>query len=122
MRTIAGLLLLIAMAPSAHATLYVSPTSVNFYNVQVNSYQPPQTIMVQNGGQTATTLQISNTCFIDFTIENMCSLQLSPGQNCMIQVQFRPTNAGYQSCNIWIEEAQGGAYTVSVSGQGVAHP
>jgi hypothetical protein len=99
----------------------VNPLSVDFYNVHVNSFNPPQTIWVQNMGPDQALLSATNSCALEFSVTNMCMGYLSSGMSCNIQIQFRPNRPGMQSCGIWINDSMGGgSHYVSVMGQAVS--
>jgi hypothetical protein len=106
------------MSSTAFATINAFPTSVNFFNVGIGLFQS-QRVTVQNLNGPAEQVSVSNSCFGDFMVSNMCNLTLGPNDSCSIDIQFQPRRQGYQSCSIFISGLRGGGANVSVSGQGV---
>lgn len=111
-------LTLALMDSTAFATINAFPTSVSFFNVSVGMFQSRQ-VTVQNLNGPAEQVSVSNSCFGDFMVNNMCNLTLGPNASCSIDIQFQPRREGYQSCSIFISGLHGGGANVSVSGQGV---
>jgi len=116
MKTI--LMSLLLLSNSAQAALSAFPSFVNFYNVRLDGFGQSQTVSVQNTGRQEVRLSTSNTCYGDFQVNNWCSFSLPPGGSCSIEIRFAPRREGYQSCNIWISDNEGGSASINVSGQG----
>src|ERR1700733_6636466 len=104
MKTIYGLSLVAALGGSspAQAMLMVSPTSIDFGDVQVEQMSQ-QTIWVQNDGPEATNgLDVENLCGPDFGVMNTCGPTLQADESCEVAISFQPTSTGPQSCNLQI--------------------
>lgn len=104
---------------NAHADIFVSPSSIYFFQVEVNGYGDTRSASVRNSGREDVRVSVSNTCFGDFHVSDFCGLTMSPGQSCSIQVRFSPRRVGHQSCSIWIRDDSGGSQSLNVSGEGV---
>jgi hypothetical protein len=119
MRKFLSLTFFALILPAAHAELVVSPLSVEFNNQKINGFSTMQNVWVQNFGQQAANLTVSNECYGDFEVNSDCYVALQPDMSCTITVQFQPHRAGYQSCNIMITDSTGDFENVSVGGTGV---
>jgi len=98
----------------------VTPSSLSFGNVAINTLSTQQTVTITNTG--TGTVTISNiTVTGQFAQSQTCVGTLDPGLSCPIQVQFSPTSAGAQSGSLIITDtAPNSPETVTLSGTGVA--
>ena len=102
----------------------LSPTSLNFGNVQVGTTSAPQTITVTNSG--TGTLKISNVKFSSgssrmFKQSNNCTPPINPGGSCTITVTFLPTVTGTLSTTVTItDNAADSPQNAPVTGVGTA--
>lgn len=115
----------IALGPPA-PDIDVSPTSIDFGNVQVNSPSSPQTVTVSNVGNadlTVGTITITGTNANEFSIQNdYCSGQkIVAGGSATLEVVFTPTSEGAKSASLFIpsNDPDEPTVTVALSGTGV---
>jgi len=98
----------------------LSPTSLTFGPLPLNSTSAPQTITLTNNG--GASLSISSVVPSgDFTItDNTCVATILAGSNCTFGVTFTPTVAGNRSGTITVtDNASGSPQTVSLTGTGL---
>lgn len=120
MRLILGVFALLGSFSFANAsTLSVSPSSVNFFNVDVGGFGRSQTLYVRNQTDKDINVSVSDSCFGDFRVSNSC-FYLNRYGTCTIRVEFRPRRQGYQSCSITIrDQTTYSSEYISISGRGV---
>lgn len=118
MKKITLFFLLFAASP-VFADLTIFPTLINFYNVSLDGFGQTQYVTIRNSGTRDAQLTISHGCFGDFTVTNLCTLQLSPGMSCNLDVRFAPRREGSQSCYISVSEWGGLSQSINVYGTGV---
>ncbi len=107
-------------------TLTVSPTSLNFNKVALQSSSAPQLVTVTNPGSTAVVLNAVSIAgqqdYAEYSQTNNCAGSLAPGASCTVQVSFAPTHIG--AANLTVLEidfpAADGPLIVPFSGTGVA--
>jgi uncharacterized repeat protein (TIGR01451 family) len=105
----------------------LSPSSINFGNVEIGTTSGHQTLTITNTGDSGQLLTISGTSITgvnayDFAIaSNGCLLgAVSAGASCQIQLTFTPTVAGLRSATLTVSDnAAGSPQTVGLSGTGV---
>ena len=104
------------------ASLTVSPTSVNFGNVEQCRIKKAVLTLTNNG---STKAQIDALSFIDvignpsdFTYVEYCHSTLSAGKHCTIAVKFSPSEGASESATLNIATS-GGAIQVPITGTGV---
>lgn len=109
------------MSLPAGARIAVSPSVVNFGSVEVNSgLGRQQSVSVRNDSEENARISVSPVgCGFDFRVQDFGCLSLRPRGSCQIQVSFRPSRAGYQSCNVSIYGGLAGTGHLSLSGNGV---
>jgi hypothetical protein len=98
----------------------LSPSSLNFGNVNVGSVSSSQIVTVSNTGNAALSIS-SITASSEFGVYNHCPSTLSAGQNCIVSVAFSPTSTGTQTGLLSVaDNAIGSPQTVSLMGVGTA--
>ena len=101
----------------------LSTTSLLFGNQLVGSTSASQAVTIANVG--TTTLSISGFSFgglnpADFTQTTNCGKTLRAGQNCRVNVSFRPAAAGTRTATLIISDSDvSSPQTVSLTGMGV---
>jgi FtsP/CotA-like multicopper oxidase with cupredoxin domain len=101
----------------------LSTTSLLFGNQLVNSTSASQAVTIANVG--TTTLTINGFSFgglnpADFTQTTNCGRTLRAGQNCRVNVSFRPGAAGVRMATLIISDSDiSSPQTVSLTGTGV---
>jgi hypothetical protein len=116
----------LGMAPIAQAldldyvTLVASPSSVNFYDVQVGQGTQTQYVYLYNQGtEDAKSIYVSAACDSSFYVNNSCYGDLRPQSSCSINIQFHPYSPGFHSCSVNVSTISGGSASINV--QGSAH-
>jgi hypothetical protein len=105
-------------APAQTATL--SPTSLTYDNLPVDTTSSPKTVTLENTG--AATLDISNiTASAYFAIStNTCGATLDAGKKCKVSVTFTPTQLGTISGTLsFSDNAPDSPQAVSLSGTAI---
>jgi len=99
-------------------TVSVSPTSLSFGTLLVNTTSASQTVTLRNSGSAA--LNISSIATSgDFSQTNSCGSSLAASSSCPILVKFTPTAAGTRNGTLTIaDNAPGSPQTVSLTGTG----
>lgn len=108
-------------------SIFVSPTSLSFGNIQVGANAPEQFLMIQNNGTgqgplELGTLTLSGAAAAQFSLAaDGCSNQiLGPNGWCSVNVGFAPASPGAKSATLAIpSNAPTSPSTVSISGTGV---
>jgi hypothetical protein len=97
----------------------LSPTSLNFGNVVVNTTSAAKNVILTNSGSatlTITSIAVSGS----FAETNTCGSSLNAGRKCTISVTFSPTTTGAATGAVTItDNASNSPQTVSLSGTGV---
>lgn len=107
--------------------MQVSPTTINFGNVQLG-HNGQQDITIGNNGTAALTILAITPPVAPFSIvNNTCPVSpatLAIGGNCQLTVQFAPTVTGGVSSSIGIssDDPSQPVVTINLSGTGVATP
>ncbi|HLX84070.1 MAG TPA: choice-of-anchor D domain-containing protein [Terriglobales bacterium] len=102
------------------STVSISPTSLSFGNVAINSTSAAKTVTLKNSG--STTLDISSiTASTHFAVSsNTCGATLASGKTCKISVTFTPTQLGPLTGTLsFTDNAAGSPQTVPLSGAGI---
>ena len=105
-------------------SLALLPSTIAFANVNVGTTGPVQSVTVTNTGTSAliiTNLELSVAGEFVVVSPNCLNTPIQPGEKCMVNVAFAPTNSGAQSSvvRIWNNTAVNPA-SVPVSGVGAA--
>lgn len=101
------------------ATLTLSPSTVNFGNVVVNSTSAATAITLANAGGTAATIS-SITASTHFTQTNNCPGSLAGGGNCVISVTATPVATGVLNGTLTVAaSAAGSPFVANLSVNGV---
>jgi hypothetical protein len=111
-----------AGAPAA-GTLVMTPTSLDFGVVYVNTKSKAQTATLRNPGPgPATVQQIALGGDRDFTVDDPCSkTTIAAGSTCTLTVSFTPSAAESRSASLTlIPGAPGSPQTVSLRGMGIS--
>lgn len=101
----------------------VSPTSLNFGSVSVNSLSSPAVLVLTNNGNRNVSIQQVSSSLAQFTVAGpSLPLTVQSKQSVSFQVFFRPNAATLFSANIVFTMGRhsGGTLAVPVSGTGVA--
>ncbi|MCU7927610.1 MAG: autotransporter domain-containing protein [Candidatus Thiodiazotropha sp. (ex Dulcina madagascariensis)] len=106
------------IATATTAVIAVSPSSLSFPQIPVNTTSDPQAVTVQNQG-TAPLQAISITTEGEFTQTNDCGTQLPVGGSCTAEVTFAPQTSGSQTGALNVDTGTG---TVSVQLSGAGDP
>jgi hypothetical protein len=120
-----GLVLVGAMfsAVPVHAGVGVSPSSLSFGSITVNTVSSAATVVVSNNGrQSFSILQVSSRIPEFVVIVPAMPITLSPHASASFQVMFRPDAALTFSGNIVVSTSRkaGGTQTIPVSGTGAS--
>ncbi len=101
-------------------SVVLTPGSLNFGDVAVNTTSSPKAITLKNAGVTALNVAViqSSTYFAD---TNTCGNLLAAGSSCSISVTFAPTQTGILTGTVSITDSDGTSpQTVSLTGTGVS--
>ena len=97
----------------------VSPASLNFGNVNLNTASGTQSVTINSTGTTALTIS-SISISGDFSQTNNCPASLATGSNCVVQVTFNPILAGTRGGTLVIDDNGSlGGHSISLSGTGL---
>lgn len=109
-------------------TASLSPRSLSFGTVLINSSSTPQTITLTNTGQSTLTFSGSSAIAItgtnpgDYSQTNNCGTSVASNASCTITVTFKPQANGSRPADItFTDNANNSPQTVSLSGSG-AYP
>ncbi|MFN8512849.1 MAG: choice-of-anchor D domain-containing protein [Chloroflexia bacterium] len=103
--------------------LTVSPTALDFGNIQVGSTSAVQSLTIQNTGAATFTINSVSVNSSDFLItgSSCAGVTLAAGEICQIGVVFKPASAGPKSATLTIDHtAPGSPTTVSLTGVGIS--
>ena len=102
----------------------ISPTSVSFGNVPIDTTSPAHTVTLENSGTgtlSITSVTISGTNAAAFSRAGTCGSSLAPKSSCTFSVTFTPNSTGASSATLEIAtNAIGGRRGVGLKGAGVA--
>ncbi len=100
----------------------LTPTSLAFPNVQLNTASAPKTVIVKNTGTAALNISkvsISGTVSGDFAQTNTCTAPVAVGSTCTITVTFTPTSLIDQTGSVSItDNAANSPQSVPLTGNG----
>ena len=112
-------LLTFADPDTAPTGLQISPTSVDFGEVQVNSDSSPRLITISNQTKGNITIEQIIASGMDFSENHDCGQALAPGAQCTIQVSFRPVIAGPRIGNLDVMGSDSGSpHFIALNGTG----
>lgn len=119
MKCISAILMGLVLSPLAQASIYASPSSVNFGSVEVGR-SSFRTVSFYNNGDQDVSVNFSN-CFGDIDASTFSCRSIRAHGSCSVSVTFRPRNAGGSNCSLRANVVQGGSGSayVSISGRGV---
>ena len=108
---------------SAVATLVITPVSINFGNLALNTTST-QTVTLQNSGNISLTLQGVTVAGSEFGYSSLSpGVSLAPNQQVVFQVSFTPTVAGPASATVSLLSPNlSSPATLSLTGDGVSTP
>ncbi|HZC07403.1 MAG TPA: N,N-dimethylformamidase beta subunit family domain-containing protein, partial [Ktedonobacterales bacterium] len=102
----------------------LTPSSLSFGSVTVNSSSAAQSITLKNTGTAALSISgiaIGGTNADQFSQTNACPTSLTAGASCTISVTFSPTIVQSDSASVQVtDNAVGSPHSASLSGAGVA--
>jgi hypothetical protein len=113
----------VALSGSGVVNLTLSPTSLNFGNVQVGNLSSPQTVTLTNSSSLA--IPINNISLTgDFVPRtNSCGSSVPAAASCALSISFQPTLSGSRTGALTFSDtATNSPQTASLSGAGVAPP
>lgn len=100
----------------------VSPTALNFGNVNAGGKAVSMTVTVANPG--AASAGISSVKLAAppvYRLKNACPTLLAAGASCTLTVKFIPQEAKYYTGTLTVKDASGTAQVVSITGTGVSN-
>ncbi|MGA3026770.1 MAG: choice-of-anchor D domain-containing protein [Bryobacteraceae bacterium] len=111
--------LVIALTGTGYDTAYIqpSPASLTFGNQNVGTPSSPQSVTLTNIGDETASLSVGLNNGTDFSQLNNCPTQLLPGNSCLVNVTFDPTQAGLRTDTLYTTGGGPGVY-VPISGSG----
>jgi len=110
----------LAGASTPTGTVALSPTSLSFGSVTVNTTSTAQTITLNNGTSSAITIG-SIAVSGAFAESNTCGTSLAANSSCSISVTFKPTATGAATGTLTVtDSASNSPQTASLSGTGIA--
>jgi hypothetical protein len=102
----------------------LSPSSLAFGDVAVNSSSPVRSVALSNNGGSAlsiASISISGADPSDFTQTNSCGASLTAGASCTIAVRFKPVSAASFSATLSVADNDAGTpQTVALTGTGTS--
>ncbi len=111
---------------TTQATVGLSPTSIAFGNVPINTTSAPQTVTLTNTGTVPLIINgiaLGGANPARFTQTNNCPIGgtgLAAGSSCTITVTFHPTRTGARSATVTIRDnGVGSPQTVALTGTGI---
>ncbi len=100
--------------------LFLSPSSMFFFNQPLNITSPTQVATLFNNGSATVTITSIVTSG-DFTQSNNCNGSLAPGTFCSIDISFLPTATGLSVSTLTVtDNASNTPETINLQGQGIA--
>lgn len=104
------------------ASASLSPGTLSFGSVVVDSSSATQDVTLSNSGGSAltvTSIAITGTNSGDFSETNTCGSSVAASGSCTITVMFKPTAAGARSGTLTVTDSAGGSpQTTALSGTG----
>ena len=108
---------------ASYAGMGVNPSSLNFGAVNVGTTSTPGVVTVTNYGRhQVSILQASSNSPEFVLVSSALPVALASGQSMSFQVVFQPDSASSFSGSLSFVPSRGGAFTVLVSGTGIAPP
>ncbi len=108
---------------ASYAGMGVNPSSLNFGAVNVGTTSTPGVVTVTNYGRhQMSILQASSNSPEFVLVSSALPVALASGQSMSFQVVFQPNSASSFSGSLSFVPSRGGAFTVLVSGTGIAPP
>jgi uncharacterized repeat protein (TIGR03803 family) len=101
----------------------LSPTSLNFGNLNIGSSSSAQTVTLSNTGSAPlaiSSIAITGANSTDFGQTNTCGSTLAGGASCSIGVTFKPTASGARSASLTLSDnGPGNPQSAALSGTGL---
>lgn len=119
--------ILVARSTSSAIPQYtVSPTSLTFGEVAINTTSAAETVTITNTGTIPlpiASVEIQGNNPSQFARTNNCPTNVSVGSSCTVSVVFAPTFTGDKAAALWVVAGGGGATTkVQLRGTGIDAP
>jgi hypothetical protein len=112
--------ILLAFGTAAHASIGVSPSSVNFGSQSVASVSTAHTVTITNYYRHGLTISSASTSAAQFSFAGPAlPLHLSPGQSLTGSITFKPSAAQSYSGALIFTNSRGSTVSVALSGTGV---
>ncbi|MCX6353927.1 MAG: choice-of-anchor D domain-containing protein [Candidatus Aureabacteria bacterium] len=89
--------------PPGSPDVSLSATNLNFESQSLNTYSPPQTLIMTNVGTVLLNIYDISVSG-DFEMLDSCGSSLSPGQSCTIALVFKPVAAGTRRGVVTIQD------------------
>jgi hypothetical protein len=109
----------IALSGTGQDQAYAKPSASSLLfapqNVGTSSVSQPLTITNSGSESTALAFSLSTS---DYLETNNCPSQLAAGASCVVNVTFKPTQAGLRTDNLYFSSTSGPAASVPLSGTG----
>lgn len=110
--------------PTSAATVFASPSTIDFGTVNLNTPSPSQAVTLVNNTTSAVTsivITFTGPNLADFSQTNTCGSSLAANSTCTINVVYTPTVSGAESATLNIaDSASSSPQTVALSGTGSA--
>jgi len=108
---------------ASYAGMGVNPSSLNFGAVNVGTTSTPGVVTVTNYGRHQMSIVQASSNSPEFVlVSSALPVALASGQSMSFQVVFQPNSASSFSGSLSFVPSRGGAFTVLVSGTGIAPP
>jgi hypothetical protein len=109
---------------TAPATVFLTPTTVNFGNQAINSTSPAKIVTLTNNsaaGLTGIKISIGGASPASFAQTTTCGTTLAVGASCMISVTFTPTAAATATATLGVADSDASSpQTATLSGTGTS--
>jgi hypothetical protein len=100
--------------------LIIAPTKIDFGSQTINSQSAPVAITISNHASVPVALEEILSSGIDFSTQNNCGQQLSPGAECSIQISFKPAIPGDRTGIVQITASDSASsHFIPLAGKGI---
>lgn len=103
------------------ALVTISPTTINFGNVNASGLPVSATVTVSNPGGSAAGVTPTLKGSPVYRLTNGCPATLATGASCTLTVKFYPQSSAYYTATLTVTDAAGIAQNVSITGTGVSN-
>jgi hypothetical protein len=115
----AAMTIMFAFGTAAHANIRVRPERISFGTQTVGSASASHSVTVTNENQRSITIEKASASISQFSISGLSlPVTLSPGESLTASVKFTPSAAQAYSGSLEFTRANGGTFSVSLSGTG----